>query len=110
MSFEDLPSLYNDYLPCDLIRIPSVSAGSALVASPFEEIQPGKLMVGLIGKEEYRGIVQHVFRGKMYKVTLDFGNDYTVDRLINAESIISVTTLLYGSGSGDADDKKKKKK
>mmetsp|Transcript_52963 Transcript_52963/g.61159 ORF Transcript_52963/g.61159 Transcript_52963/m.61159 type:complete len:637 (-) Transcript_52963:271-2181(-) len=107
MSFEDLPSLYNDYLPCDLIRIPSVSGSSLLVESPLTEIQPGKLMVGLIGKEEYRGIVQHVFRGKMFKVTLDFGNDYTVERLINAESIISVTTLV--NGSGGVDDKKKKK-
>merc|ERR1712238_325894 len=107
MSFEDLPSLYNDYLPCDLIRIPSAS-GSSLVESLLEDIQPGKLMVGLIGKEEYRGIVQHVFQGKMFKVKLDFGNEYTVDRLINSDSIISVNTLLNCSGSDD-DDKKKKK-
>merc|ERR1712238_499597 len=84
------------------------ASGSSLVESPLEDIQPGKLMVGLIGKEEYRGIVQHVFQGKMFKVKLDFGNDYTVDRLINSDSIISVTTLLNCSGSDD-DDKKKKK-
>jgi hypothetical protein len=92
MSFEDLPSLYNDYLPCDLIRIPSVG-GSCLVEPPLEEIQPGKLMIGLIGKDEYRGIVQHVKRGKMFKVELDFGNEYTVERLIDSDSILSVTTL-----------------
>ena len=92
MSFEDLPSLYNDYIPCDLIRIPSVG-GSCLVEPPLEEIKPGKLMIGLIGKDEYRGIVQHVKRGKMFKVELDFGNEYTVERLIDSDSILSVTSL-----------------
>ena len=100
MSFEDLPSLYNDYLPCDLIRIPSIGGS---VEPPLEEIQPGKLMIGLIGKDEYRAIVQHVKIQaiKMFKVVLDFGNEYTVDRLIDIDSILKVVSTKKSHDNND---------
>ena len=90
MSFEDLPLLYNDYVPLDLLRIPSVS-GSCLVEPPPEEVKPGKLLVALSGKDEYRGVVQHIRHGRFFKAKLDFGNGHTVDKLIDSDSILSVT-------------------
>ena len=89
-SFEDLPSLYNDFLLCESLRIPSVG-GSLLGEPPVEDIQPGKLFVALLGTDAYRGVVQHVKWGKMFKVKLDLGNKYSLDRLIDTESILSIT-------------------
>ena len=90
MSFEDLPLLYNDYVPLDLLRIPSVS-GSCLVEPTPEEVKQGKILVSLVGKDEYRGVVQHIRRGRFFKARLDFGNGHTVDKLIDSGSILSVT-------------------
>jgi hypothetical protein len=90
ISFEDLPSLYNDFVPCDLLRTPSVG-GSCLSVPPPEDIKPGKLFVCHLGKDEYRGVVQHIKCGRMFKSRLDFGNGYTVDKIIDPESILSVT-------------------
>ena len=100
VSFEDLPALYNDYMPCDLIRIPSVGGGG-LVEPLLEDIKPGKLMIGLIGKDEYRAIIQHVKRGKLFKCELDFGNGYTVDRLVDTNSILSVVSLNCRKNDAD---------
>lgn len=90
MSFEDLPLLYNDYVPLDLLRIPSVS-GSCLVEPTPEEVKPGKILVSLVGKDEYRGVVQHIRHGRFFKARLDFGNGHKVDKLIDSDSILSVT-------------------
>jgi hypothetical protein len=89
ISFEDLPSLYNDFVPCDLLRTPSVG-GSCLAEPPPEDIRPGKLFVCLMGKDEYRGVVQHIKCGKFFKSKLDFGNGFSVDKVIDPESILSV--------------------
>ncbi len=89
MSFEDLPLLYDDYVPFDLLRIPSVG-GSCLVEPIPEEVKPGRLFVSLIGKDEYRGVVQHIKRGFFFKSRLDFGNGHFVDKLVDSDSILSV--------------------
>jgi hypothetical protein len=89
ISFEDLPSLYNDFVPCDLLRTSSVG-GSCLVEPSPEDIRPGKLFVCLMGKDEYRGVVQHVKCGRLFRCKLDFGNGYSIDKLIDPESILSV--------------------
>ena len=89
ISFEDLPSLYNDFVSCDLLRTPSVG-GSCLTEPPPEDIKPGKLFVCLMGKDEYRGVVQHFKSGRFFKSKLDLGNGFSIDRLIDPESILSV--------------------
>ena len=89
VTFEDLPSLYNDFVPYDLLRTPSVG-GSCLSQPSAEEIKPGKVFVCLMGKDEYRAIVQHVKTGRFFRSKLDFGNGFTIDKLIDTDSILSV--------------------
>lgn len=90
VTFEDLPSLYDDFVPCDVLRTSSVG-GSCLEEPPLEEIKPGKLFVCLIGKDEYRGIVQYLKTGRFFKATLDFGNGYSIDKNIGPGAILSLT-------------------
>eukprot|EP00533_Pseudo-nitzschia_delicatissima_P011806 CAMPEP_0197272912 /NCGR_PEP_ID=MMETSP1432-20130617/10563_1 /TAXON_ID=44447 /ORGANISM="Pseudo-nitzschia delicatissima, Strain UNC1205" /LENGTH=473 /DNA_ID=CAMNT_0042738517 /DNA_START=31 /DNA_END=1452 /DNA_ORIENTATION=- len=100
MSFEDLPSLYNDFCPCDVLRTSSV--GGSCLAEPLpEEIKPGKLFVCLMGKDEYRGVVQYVKTGRFFKTKLDFGNGYSIDKTIDPESILSVTCHQEKPGGKD---------
>eukprot|EP00536_Pseudo-nitzschia_multiseries_P015961 jgi/Psemu1/219700/e_gw1.988.10.1 len=90
MSFEDLPSLYNDFVLLDHLRLSSV-AGSCLVEPKPEDIEPGKLLVCHMGRDEYRGVVQFVKTGPMFRSKLDFGNGHKVDKLVDSDSILSVT-------------------
>jgi len=90
MSFEDLPSLYNDFVLLDHLRISSVT-GSCLMEPQPEDFKPGKLLVCHMGKDEYRGVVQFLKTGSMFKTKLDFGNGHTIDKLVDAESVLSVT-------------------
>jgi len=91
VSFEDLPSLYNDFVLFDHLRISSVG-GSCLTVPQPEDVKPGKLFVCLIGKDEYRAVVQHLKTGPMFRAKLDFGNGHRVDKLVDLDSILSVTT------------------
>jgi hypothetical protein len=109
ISFEDLPSLYNDFVPCDLLRTPSVG-GSCLAEPHPEDIKPGKLFVCHLGKDEYRGVVQHIKGGWMFKSKLDFGNGHTVDKLIDSESILSVTRNPKRPAENDQKENKYKRR
>ena len=50
MSYEDYPSLYNEYLPFDRLRTPSIGGGTLTDMNP-ENIRPGALVIALIGEK-----------------------------------------------------------
>ena len=56
MSYEDYPNLYNEYLPFDRLRTPSIGGGTLADMNP-ENIRPGALAIALVG--EKRGVSTH---------------------------------------------------
>ena len=50
MSYEDYPKLYNEYLPFDRLRMPSIGGGTLTDMNP-ENIRPGSLAIALVGEK-----------------------------------------------------------
>lgn len=92
LSYEDYPSLYDEFQPCDLLRMPSSGGGCSEEVNP-ENIRPGLLVVSLVGekRDEYRGIIEFTKCEKMFRAKMSFGKT-TVERWIDSDSIISVDT------------------
>ena len=58
MSYEDYPNLYNEYLPFDRLRTPSIGGGTLTDMNP-ENIRPGALVIALVG--EKRDVSTHCY-------------------------------------------------
>ncbi|KAL7554833.1 hypothetical protein ACHAWF_018375 [Thalassiosira exigua] len=64
LSFEDYPSVYDEYQPYELVRLPT---GAEI---PPEDIKPGLVVIDLSNRNEYRAKIQSIMNGPMAKVKL----------------------------------------
>jgi len=87
LSYEDYPALYDEFLPCDLLRDTRENKSDV----PLDQLKPGKVVIGLVGekRDEYRGIVQSVKCCTLYKTELNWRGD-KIERWVDSKSIIAV--------------------
>eukprot|EP00978_Attheya_sp_CCMP212_P047266 scaffold421287_cov61-Attheya_sp.AAC.2 len=84
VSYEDYPSLYDEFQPCELLRTPSAWGIHAEI--PQDSVKPGMVVMN---KEEDRGIVQHVACETLYKVKVDVCRRQ-VERWFSVRSIFRI--------------------
>ena len=64
LSFEDYPSVYDEYQPYELIRLPTRAE------IPVDDIKPGLTVIDLSNSNEYRAKIQSTVNGPMARVKL----------------------------------------
>lgn len=88
LSYEDYPSLYDEYQPYELLRVPTNYGGGGAEVR-HEEVVPGLIVLNLVGekKEVYRAVVQSTTCETMYKLLLDLGG-CKIERWMTRRSIL----------------------
>lgn len=64
LSFEDYPSVYDEYQPYELVRLPT---GAEI---PSEDVKPGLVVIDLSNSNEYRASIQSTVNAPMVRVKL----------------------------------------
>jgi len=104
ISFEDYPSVYDEYQPFDLLRLP---AGDEIT---HNDIKPGLVVLDFSNTNEYRAVVQSTIDGPMVRVKL-IVSQHTLTRLVSPAMILGRYMGRWGSsgkkGSSDDSDGKK---
>ncbi|KAK1744924.1 chromodomain-containing protein [Skeletonema marinoi] len=104
ISFEDYPSVYDEYQPFDLLRVPS---GDEIT---HNDIKPGLVVLDFSNTNEYRAVVQSTIDGPMVRVKL-IVSQHTLTRLVSPAMILGRYMGRWGSsgkkGSSDDSDGKK---
>lgn len=81
LSFEDYPSLYDEYQPYEVIRLPT---GAEI---PPEDVKPGLVVIDLSNSNEYRAKIQSIESGPMARVKL-FVSQHEMTRLVSPAMIL----------------------
>ena len=81
LSFEDYPSIYDEYQPYGLIRLPT---GAEI---PPEEVKPGLVVIDLSNSNEYRAKIQSTVDGPMARVKL-IVSQHEMIRLVSTAMIL----------------------
>lgn len=81
LSFEDYPSLYDEYQPYELIRLPT---GAEI---PPEDVKPGLVVIDLSNSNEYRAKIQSIESGPMARVKL-IVSQHEMTRLVSPAMIL----------------------
>jgi len=81
LSFEDFPSVYDEYQPCDLLRLPSREE------IPVGDIKPGLLVLDFSSSNEYRARIQSTQHGTMARVKMTV-SEHQMVRLISPDMIL----------------------
>jgi len=81
LSFEDYPSVYDEYQPYGLIRLPT---GAEI---PPEDVKPGLVVIDLSNSNEYRAKVQSTVNGPMARVKL-IVSQHEMIRLVSTSMIL----------------------
>lgn len=81
ISFEDYPSVYDEYQPYDLLRLPTRAE------IPSEEIKPGLLVLDFSNSNEYRARIQSTIDGPMARVKL-IVSQHEMTRLVSPSMIL----------------------
>ena len=75
MSYEDYPNLYNEYLPFDRLRTPSIGGGTLTDMNP-ENIRPGALAIALAG--ERRDVSLHYWEFPLLLQSIEYDKHASV--------------------------------
>ncbi|KAL7539249.1 hypothetical protein ACHAXR_009124 [Thalassiosira sp. AJA248-18] len=81
LSFEDYPSVYDEYQPYELIRLPT---GAEI---PPEDIKPGLVVIDLSNSNEYRANILSTINGPMARVKL-IVSQHEMIRLVSPAMIL----------------------
>lgn len=81
LSFEDYPSVYDEYQPYGLIRLPT---GAEI---PPEDVKPGLVVIDLSNSNEYRAKIQSTVDGPMVRVKL-IVSQHEMIRLVSTSMIL----------------------
>jgi len=81
LSFEDYPSVYDEWQPYELVRLPT---GAEI---PPGEVKPGLIVIDLSNSNEYRAKIQSVVDGPMARVKL-FVSQHEMTRLVTPAMIL----------------------
>jgi hypothetical protein len=81
LSFEDYPSVYDEYQPHELLRLPTRAE------IPPEEIKPGLLVLDFSNSNEYRARIQSTVNGPMARVKL-IVSKHEMTRLVSPSMIL----------------------
>mmetsp|Transcript_20974 Transcript_20974/g.45477 ORF Transcript_20974/g.45477 Transcript_20974/m.45477 type:complete len:674 (+) Transcript_20974:316-2337(+) len=81
LSFEDYPSVYDEYQPYGLVRLPT---GAEI---PSEDIKPGLVVIDLSNSNEYRANIQSTNNGPMVRVKL-IVSQHEMTRLVSTAMIL----------------------
>jgi len=81
LSFEDYPSVYDEYQPYTLVRLPT---GAEI---PPEDMKPGLVVIDLSNSNEYRAKIQSTVDGPMARVKL-FVSQHEMIRLVSTSMIL----------------------
>ena len=81
LSFEDYPSVYDEYQPCDLLRLPTRAE------IPTEDLKPGLVVLDFSNSNEYRAKIQSTMNGAMAKVKLII-SQHDMIRLVSPAMIL----------------------
>ena len=81
LSFEDFPSIYDEYQPFDLLRLPSREE------IPVGDIKPGLLVLDFSNTNEYRARIQSTVHGTMARVKMTV-SEHQMVRLISPDMIL----------------------
>jgi len=88
VSFEDYPSLYDEYLTYSMLRLPN--AGGINIEVPSDQVKAGLVVIALLGekREEYRGVVKFITLQKMTRIVAKFSTQCHIDKWIPNEHIL----------------------
>jgi len=81
LSFEDYPSVYDEYQPYELLRNPT---GAEI---PPEDIKPGLVVIDLSNSNEYRAKIQSTWDGPMARVKL-IVSQHEMTRIVSPAMIL----------------------
>eukprot|EP00804_Cyclotella_cryptica_P020802 CCRYP_019247-RA/>CCRYP_019247-RA protein AED:0.13 eAED:0.13 QI:481/1/1/1/1/1/5/149/1185 len=81
LSFEDYPSVYDEWQPTSLLRLPTRAE-----ISP-EDIKPGLVVIDLSNRNEYRATVMSIVNGPMAKMRL-FVSQHVMTRWVSPGMIL----------------------
>lgn len=81
ISFEDYPSIYDEYLPNEAVRLPT---GAEV---PPEDIKPGLVVIDMSNSNEYRAKIQSIHNGPIARVKL-FVSQHEMTRLVSPAMIL----------------------
>lgn len=81
LSFEDYPSVYDEYQPHELLRLPT---GAEI---PTEDMKPGLIVIDLSNPNEYRAKIQSTMNGPMARVRL-IVSQHEMIRLVSPAMIL----------------------
>lgn len=81
LSFEDYPSVYDEYQPYELLRLPT---GAEI---PSEDIKPGLTVIDLSNSNNYRAKIQSIVDGPMARVKLTV-SQHEMTRLVSPAMIL----------------------
>jgi hypothetical protein len=81
LSFEDYPSVYDEYQPYGLIRLPT---GAEI---PPEDVKPGMVVIDLSNSNEYRAKILSTVNGPMARVKL-IVSQHEMTRLVSSSMIL----------------------
>lgn len=81
LSFEDYPSVYDEYQPYELLRLPTKAE------IPQEDIKPGLLVLDFSNSNEYRARIQSIINGPMAIVKL-IVSQHEMTRLVSPAMIL----------------------
>lgn len=81
LSFEDYPSVYDEYQPYELLRLPT---GAEI---PPEDIKPGLTVIDLSNSNNYRAKIQSIVDGPMARVKLTV-SQHEMTRLVSPAMIL----------------------
>mmetsp|Transcript_39835 Transcript_39835/g.95856 ORF Transcript_39835/g.95856 Transcript_39835/m.95856 type:complete len:1116 (+) Transcript_39835:87-3434(+) len=81
LSFEDYPSVYDEYQPYELIRRPT---GAEI---PPDDVKPGLVVIDLSNSNEYRAKIQSIMNKPMARVKF-FVSQHSMTRLVSPDMIL----------------------
>lgn len=81
LSFEDYPSLYDEYQPYDFLRLPNMAE------IPAEDVKDGLVVIDLSNSNEYRATVQSTWDGPMARVKM-IVSQHEMTRIISPSMIL----------------------
>ena len=81
LSFEDFPSIYDEWVPHDRVRLPS-----AAEIAP-DELKPGLTVIDLSNSNEYRGKIVSIYEGPVIRAKLTV-SQHEMTRLIVPSMIL----------------------
>mmetsp|Transcript_26829 Transcript_26829/g.54753 ORF Transcript_26829/g.54753 Transcript_26829/m.54753 type:complete len:1082 (-) Transcript_26829:207-3452(-) len=85
LSFEEFPSIYDEYQPYDLVRFPN---GEEI---PEKDVKPGLVVIDISTDNNYRAEIQSTYIGPMARVKF-FVSQHTMTRLVSPSLILDMYT------------------